>query len=172
MMKQTATGLSLLVASSLAIPAMAANQDSDSAVTVRYHEPESYTDFKMKPTEGASGQRALEEQLRDRIQQIGNAEVPPQYHLDLNIRDIDLAGAFEPERGPDADNVRIVRAVYPPRIEVDYTLRGPGGNTVSSGTRTLTNLAFEQILKSRPNDDLFYEAQLIRDFVSEITQRS
>jgi len=169
-MKKITTAITLVLAGSVAIPAIAANQDSDSAVTVQFHEPDTYTDFKMKPIESQSDQKALEKQMRDRIQQIAKAEVPPQYHLDLNIRDIDLAGEFEPENGPDADNVRIVRAVYPPEIELDYTLKGPGGNTVSSGTRTLTNLAFEQTLKSRPNDDLFYEAELIRNFVSEITR--
>ena len=41
--------------------------------------------------------------------------VPEGDKLTITFTDIDLAGDFEPWRGPQWDEVRIVKAIYPPR---------------------------------------------------------
>lgn len=161
----------ILLAALLATVA-GAESAASSAVSVEFHEPESYTDFQTSPIESEADRIALQRELRSRIEQIAEAEVPPNYHLELQIRDVDLAGDFEPEQGPDADDVRIIRGNDPPRITVQYVLKGPGGTQVDAGQRTLTNLEFQQTLKTKTDDRLYYETKLLRDFVSEITQTS
>ena len=46
--------------------------------------------------------------------------------LTITFNDIDMAGDFEPWRGPDASHVRIIKEIYPPRQRIH--LHGHGGH--------------------------------------------
>ena len=40
--------------------------------------------------------------------------------LQLTIDDIKLAGSFEPWRGPDAQDIRFLKDIYPPSMNLHY----------------------------------------------------
>ena len=52
--------------------------------------------------------------------EIGESYVPEDMNLDIRVTDIDLAGNFEPWHGPQSDQVRITRGLYPPRIALEF----------------------------------------------------
>lgn len=90
----------------------------------------------------------------------------PGERLEVRITDIDRAGDYEPGRGA-SDHVRVVRDIYPPRIDLAYTLRDASGQVVASGERSLRDLGF---LQRQPgtvgsNDPLRHEKQLIDRWV-------
>ena len=57
--------------------------------------------------------------------------------LDVRMTNIDLAGEFEPWRGPQFDRVRIMREIYPPRVALEFRLTDAGGAVVKEGQRVL-----------------------------------
>src|SRR5579885_338988 len=54
--------------------------------------------------------------LSDHLRQRADAVLPPGDRLDVTIDDIKLAGDFEPWHGPDAQDIRFMKDLYPPRI--------------------------------------------------------
>lgn len=141
-------------------------------VTVKFVEPATYTDFKTSRLESKSDREALMAEFRDNIQRVAGRYVSKGHHLELRFHDIDMAGDFEPSANPNLQDVRIVRAIYPPSIVVGYTLKDSDGNIVASGKRRETDLAFQLIVSYRTDRRLFYETELVIDLLREITRIS
>lgn len=145
-------------------------QSSD--VTIEFSEPESYTDFKLTPFGGESQRDYLERRMREEIGIAVNRHLPPGYQLALRITDVDMAGDFQPELGPDADQVRILRAIHPPRVKVEYALADELGNTISSGEETLSDMGYTFTVR-RPNEsEVSRESELVGKLVRRISREA
>ena len=85
-----------------------------------------------------------------------------------------MAGEFEPWRGPQFCDTRMMREHYPPRIRLRFRLMDGAGHVVQSGERELAEALY--LMKSRTvaqSDPLRYEKQLLRDWIrSELGARS
>jgi hypothetical protein len=140
----------------------------DAPITVEFVNPEKYTDFGTRFQPTAEDREHLARQFRKELHSIAQRYVPDGYHLTLRILNIDMAGDFEPSRGPSFSDVRIMKAIYPPSIHVEYRVTGANGEVVSSGRRRMTDLAYQNLLNIHRDDRLFYETELARDLVREI----
>jgi hypothetical protein len=110
-------------------------------------------------------------ELRQYIERTGAARIPAGYTLSLTITDVDMAGQFEPERGPRFMDIRVVKAIYPPRITLSYRLTDSTGAVRSEGDRRLSDMSFEYSTTPITQDDsLRYEKELIKDFLSDIAR--
>ncbi len=49
------------------------------------------------------------------------------------MTDLDLAGEFEPWRGPQFEHTRFMREAYPPRIDLEFTLKDARRRVVAGG---------------------------------------
>lgn len=135
-----------------------------SRVSITFVDPQKFTDLKRDSWSDYSPD--LAQQLQTFMQTTGEHYVPAGLHLAIKVTDVDLAGAFEPWHGAQFDDVRFVRAIYPPRIQLEFTLTDRKGAVLSSGQRELTDLAF-QMRTAWPTDDyLRYEKDLLRDWFS------
>jgi hypothetical protein len=135
---------------------------AESRVSVIPVDPQKFTDAKRSSWGDYSPELVAE--LQTFMQKTGENYVPAGMHLEIRITDIDLAGDFEPQRGPKFDDVRIVKSVYPPRIHLQFKLTDAKGNVVSSGDRRLTDLAFENRTAWPADDYLRYEKEIVRDW--------
>ena len=81
-------------------------------------------------------------ELRKHLQDRAEGYLAEGQKLTVTITDVDLAGEFEPWRGPAAADVRIVKEIYPPRIKLSFRLTDASGAVVKQGERELTNLNF------------------------------
>ena len=82
------------------------------------------------------------------------------------MTDIDRAGAYEPWRGPNLYNVRIVKDIYPPRIDLRFEWTGARGDMLKSGERKLRDPAFLMTAGGFfANDPLRYEKVLLDDWM-------
>ena len=75
------------------------------------------------------------------------------------------AGSFEPWRGPQAADVRIVRDIYPPRIDLRFKLLDADGKLLREGSRQLRDATFMMRPDLYPNDPLRYEKTLLDDWL-------
>lgn len=140
----------------------------DAPLTVEFVDPASYTDFGTSFQPTREDQEHLAQEFRQELRTIAQRYVPDGYHLTLRILNIDMAGDFEPTRGPSASDVRLMKAIYPPSIHVEYRVTGPNGEVVSSGRRRASDLTYQNIITIRRDARLFYETELARDLVREI----
>lgn len=144
------------------------NGARDSA-TVEFLEPEKYSDFRLSEFGHPGDQEALEEQLRAAVNRVAARYLPEGYHLTLRFRDIDMAGDFEPFRGAFWRDVRIVRSIYPSRLQIEYAVTDADGNVVTSGERRLVDSAFfSSAARSLSDSSVYYEIELIESFVRQL----
>ena len=94
----------------------------------------------------------------------GGRYLPPTMKLNIRVTNIDLAGDFELFRGPQADQVRITKGLYPPRIMLEFEVID-GTAAVKSGKRDLTDINY-QLRNAYPGEDyLRYEKDILRDWL-------
>lgn len=92
------------------------------------------------------------------------AVLPSGQHLEIVLDDVDLAGEYIPGGRVDMQNVRVVKDIYAPRIELSWRLDDASGTRIDEGKAVLTDIAF---LSSRPiaNDPLRYEKRMLGDWL-------
>ena len=161
--------LFLLVAAALATFASAGAAESITAAPrteVLFFEPEKFTDVRDNVT-GDYERTAYLDQIRDHLVSQARHYVPAGYRLAVTFTDVDMAGEFEPWRGPRWSEIRVVKDIYPPRITLSFRVVDPEGNVVKEGRRELRDLAFMMKL-SMPNDDATrHEKALIDDWLRD-----
>jgi hypothetical protein len=96
--------------------------------------------------------------------QMGERYVPAGIQLEITVTDIDLAGDFEPWRGPQFSQVRITRDIYRPHISLEFRLTDASGSVVSAGQREISDIAYQERLVRPPDDYLRYEKNILRDW--------
>lgn len=135
-------------------------------VQVIFDHPEAYTDVKdsFSPTE--RGTANILAQLKSFIVSRASERLPKGYSLSLTFTDIDLAGDFEPWRGPDFDSIRIVKSIYPPAYHFSYVFKDAAGKVVKEGKEDVVDMSFDMRLTLDTSDSLRYEKDFLNDWIS------
>ncbi len=108
------------------------------------------------------------------LKSLGDSYLPPASHLDIQVLDIDMAGAYEPWRAPFLNNTRFIRDVYRPRFELSYVLRDSAGHVVSEKKESVSDLNYLHKLNPAHypnNDNLRYEKALPREWFETTFKR-
>jgi len=132
----------------------------------RFHvvfvQPEKFTDARR--AEFKPNSEAILDAIAKFMQEMGEEIIPWDMNLDIRVTDVDLAGNFEPWRGPQSEQVRITNQLYPPRFALEYGVIDARGQVIQSGKRDLTDLNY-QLRTFYPIDDyLRYEIDLLRQW--------
>jgi hypothetical protein len=140
-------------------------------VQVNYENPEKFTDMSRYHPTGRGADESYMDELRDHLQRAGSSRIPAGDTLAITITDGDLAGEFEPHRGPTLADVRIIRSMYAPRINLTYRLTDASGAVRAEGDRVLRNPTFDwTTLHINRTDPLRYEKDLLDEFLSEVAR--
>lgn len=138
----------------------------DSPVAVQWTDPAAFSDIRFSGNRWEARRGDWVEQIARYVRQRAERELPPGTTLDVTLRDIRRAGMYEPWRGPELDHVRIVKDLYPPRIDLDFVLRDADGHVVAEGARELRDMGFLNRAGMIGNSDsLRYEKQLVDDWL-------
>ena len=105
------------------------------------------------------------------LQHQAERRLPAEQSLQITLRDVDLAGEYEPGRMSDMHDIRIIKTLYPPRIELEYRLSDASGTVLREGEATLRDTGF--LLGAGPlgSDPLRYEKRMLRDWLRSITMQ-
>lgn len=134
---------------------------------VAFFEPENFTDIRdsfMGNSDAA--RRATLTELQHYLVRRATRYLAPGQKLSITVTDIDLAGDFEPGRGPQWDDIRIVKDIYPPRINLSFRLAESDGRIVREGKRELRDDVFLMKLSISRDDPLRHEKALLDDWLS------
>ena len=136
-------------------------------VEVLFHEPENFTDLKDSYMASDKGREGYMDSLREYLQQNAVRRLPEGQKLSINFTDIDMAGDFEPWRGASASDVRIIKAIYIPRMKFIYSITDAQGGVVKEGKAELSDMNFQNNLSAAINssDSLRYEKHMLDDWM-------
>jgi len=133
---------------------------------VAFFEPENFTDVRDGNLGTERGRDATLAQLKEYIVSHSRHYLTPGQTLTVTVTNVDLAGEFEPWRGAMFNDVRIVKDIYAPRIDLAVRLTDADGRIVKEGKRELRDQAFMMNLSINNNDPLRFEKHLIDDWLS------
>jgi hypothetical protein len=106
---------------------------------IEFEKPEAFTDA-GRPFPASARLESLPF-LREHLVKEVARRLPADQALSVWITDVDLAGQYPPG-GSGARDVRVVKEIYPPRIDLRFRLTRADGSTVKDGTRTLRDSGF------------------------------
>lgn len=133
---------------------------------VIFDHPENFTDIKDHDMPTDKGEAAILANIHDFVVDLADRELPPGFTMKITFTDIDLAGDFEPQRGAQWDDVRIVKEIYPPAFKFTYSVMDPAGKVVKQGSENIRDLDFQTRITLDREDPLHYEKDILRDWLS------
>ena len=157
----------LAVVSAPVLPAESAGSaEAGARVEVTYVNPEKFTDVKDSNFGTEREREDILALLKEYLVERATKLLPEGQRLSLSITDVDLAGDFEPWRGPKFDDVRIVKDIYPPSIHLSFKVTDASGAVVKEGTQKLRDLSFQMSTPATFNSDsLRYEKTLLDNWL-------
>lgn len=133
---------------------------------VVFDHPEKFTDVKDSSNPTEKGRDSILSNLREYLVDHTSPMIPDGYKLKVVFTDVDLAGDFEPWRGPEWMDVRIIKAIYPPALKFTYTVTDPAGQVVKQGSEDIRDMAFDMRAIADRTDPLRYEKAILEDWAS------
>jgi hypothetical protein len=104
--------------------------------------------------------------LAARLRQRADRQLPPGQHLAVTFTDVRRAGILEPWRGPEWNDIRVIKDQYPPSIDLRFVLTDATGATLREGERRLRDVSFlSRSVAFRQDDPLRYEKRMLDDWV-------
>ena len=145
-------------------------------VTVRWGDPALFSEIRYSPNRWEAKQGDWVVELGNYFSERIGRTLPAGERVEVEILDIELAGEYE-WWIPRAEDVRVMRDIYPPRIHIDWQRYGADGQLIGEGQKKLYDLSYlngPQPLNT--SDPLRFEKVLIdrwvrREFGEPITRR-
>lgn len=139
--------------------------DAASRVEVAFDHPEKFKDVRESSMQSDKDRDHLLGQIQSYVEEQAQRLVAPDQKLTITFTEIDMAGDFEPWRGPQWSDIRVVKDIYPPRIDLSYKLTDGSGAVLREGTAQLRDLMFTSRMTMDRNDPLRIEKDLLRDWL-------
>jgi hypothetical protein len=130
--------------------------------TVEYVNPEKFTDAGRSYSHGERESNLG--QLKDHLIERAAKLLPADQKLTVTVTDVDLAGAYD-KRQSISNEVRVVKEIYPPRIDLTFKLEGADGTVLKEGSRNLRDPQFMNGGLRYKGEALGYEKELIDDWL-------
>ena len=150
---------------------VSSNPERNSRISVTFISPERFTDVSRRRYASERERDGILRELAATMQRSAGEYLRDDLRLEIAVKDVDLAGDFEWWRRSHFDDVRIVRDLYPPRMNIGYRLRDARGRLVKQGEDRLSdqNYLFGTVLTD--SDPLRHDKKLFRDWLrSEFTE--
>ena len=139
---------------------------SDGPVQVDWTDPAQFSDIRFSGNRWEAQRGNWVQQLAQHLQTRATAQLPAGETLQVTFTDIKRAGQFEPWRGPNLQDTRIVREIYPPHIELSFKRLDAEGNVIDQGERRLRDSGFMMGSSSVMNSDpLRFEKRMLDDWL-------
>lgn len=119
-----------------------ATEPEPSPVTVEWTNPEEFTEVRYDRRFRAAAPTVWLGEFRRELVRRGEKLLQPGQQLRITITDVKLAGKTEPWHGLGNNDIRIVRPIYPPRINLFFELRDASGTVIANGERKLRDPGF------------------------------
>ncbi len=137
-------------------------------ITVEFKEVDKYTDFSVSGLSEEKTQGIFESELERELKIFSERYIGENQKLHIVFEDIDMAGDIQPWRNRHNADIRYIERVYPPRMELAYTLTDADGTVLLEGEETIADISFDfNILAPIRTQSMsfFYEINMLEDWI-------
>jgi len=141
---------------------------AEGPVAVRWEDPAQFSEIRYSHNKAESRRGNWVETLAEHVRKYATPRLSAGERLDIDITDIELAGDYEPWRGPEFQDTRFIREIYPPRITLTFTRTGPNGEVIAQGERKLVDPGFMMGSSTAGlgSDPLRYEKAMLQQWLA------
>ena len=135
-------------------------------VSVSWEDPAQFSEVRHSGNRYAASQGNWLNNLATYMRKEAEETLPAGHSLELTIVDIQRAGRYEPWLGPQMQDTRIIRDMYPPRMTLRFREVDASGAVVAEGERKLSDTAFlMNSTRMSDTDPLRYEKRMFNDWL-------
>ncbi|WP_296278958.1 DUF3016 domain-containing protein [Pseudoxanthomonas sp.] len=176
-MKAPALLLTAVVALAIAVPGMARSRNvtdpglprsvptEGGAVSVSWTDPAAFSELKYSGNRWEAERGTWVTDLATYMRDEAGQRLARGQTLDITITDIERAGRYEPVVRTGMDHIRIVKDIYPPRMKLNFVVKGPDGQVIAEGERKLVDHGFLTGSNLNSSDALRYEKRMVDDWL-------
>ena len=140
--------------------------EADGPVQVTWTDPAQFTEIRQSNNRFEAERGDWVQQLAKYVRTTASNQLQPGQTLQVTFTDIKRAGDYEPWHGPRANDIRVMRDIYPPRVTLTYTLKDAQGQVIGEGERKLQDTGYlHNIGRQSDTDPLRYEKRLLEDWI-------
>lgn len=156
---------SMAVAFAISFASTVVFADAAPSVHVHWTDPSAFAEVRDNACRSRPHPEEWLGDLAKYLQRRGADVLIDGQRLDITITDLRRAGACEPWHGPQTDDVRVIRDIYPPRIDLRFSLSATDGTPIREGDAHLRDAAFMHRGTLSRSDPLRYEKRVLDDWL-------
>ena len=134
---------------------------AEPVVEVKFGDLKKFSDLRVSMWTNDRERQHLADELKRHIEHAAPVRIPPDSRLAVTITDVDMAGEYPPVTGSASRDIRLVKDVYPPRIDLDFRLTRADGSVEREGHRELRDPGFMWSHSPGTRDILVFEKGLL-----------
>ena len=159
----------ILIGAVLACAATLSWADEMSPVKLQWKNPDQYRDVRAANESQKRYQQRVFDTLERFLQEKTAVLLADGQSLELTVHDLDLAGDVTPMVGPQHQDIRVIRDLYPPRIDIEFKLYDQQGKVVAQHRDKVKNLGYlSGVSTYRSRQTLGYDKALLQEWVDDI----
>ena len=134
---------------------------------VTWQEPDGYTDIREGTDLRDSFRQTLFRDFELLFADLAK-QLPDGCMLDITVTDVDLAGEVNPMHFGLWQDIRVIKALYWPRMSFDYKLTDSTGQMLVSGHEDIKDMAFFDRGVQRRLTRFSFEERMLRDWFGKM----
>lgn len=138
----------------------------DGVVKIVWQSPKDYRDIKSSGELQSRYEKRLFETLIENINKEAAKILKPNQKLEMTITDVDLAGDMRPTFGATANDLRIIKDIYPPRMTFSYQVL-ENDKVIIAGDEKLSDMGFMGGIQSLNDKPFMYETKMLTEWLKK-----
>jgi hypothetical protein len=135
-------------------------------VKIVWQSPKDYRDIKSSGELQSRYEKRLFETLTENINKEAAKILKPNQKLEMTITDVDLAGDMRPTFGATANDLRIIKDIYPPRMTFSYQVM-ENDKVIIAGDEKLSDMGFMGGIQSLNDKPFIYETKMLTEWLKK-----
>lgn len=138
----------------------------DGVVKIVWQSPKDYRDIKSSGELQSRYEKRLFETLTENINKEAAKILKPNQKLEMTITDVDLAGDMRPTFGATANDLRIIKDIYPPRMTFSYQVM-ENDKVIIAGDEKLSDMGFMGGIQYLNDKPFMYETKMLTEWLKK-----
>lgn len=138
----------------------------DGVVKITWQDPKKYSDIESAAERQSRYEQRVFDSITESLNKLATRALTHGEKLELTVTNLDLAGDVRPTFGATSNDIRVLKDVYPPRINFSYKVT-KGSQIVMSGDEELRDLNYLRGIKSVRQGSFHYENQMIKQWFNK-----